>query len=93
MKTKYRIKQHIISVDLTDINNIIYNYSVERYISNCFIFFTDWEMITNYEPITKDFLFSSPEEAEETLKKYLNFQKHKKEIEKQNDKIVKTFKL
>lgn len=90
MKTKYRIKQHIIS---DDINNIIYNYSVERYISNCFMLFTDWVMITNYEPITKDFLFSSPEEAEETLIRYLNFKKQQKEIKKQDGKIIKTFKL
>ena len=57
------------------------------------MFFIDWVMITNYEPITKEFLFSSPEEAEETLKKYLNFQKHIKEIKKQDGKIIKTFKL
>lgn len=89
MKNKYRIKQHIV---LTDKNNVTYKYSVEQYIFNIFVF-NDWKLITNYEPITKDFLFSSPEEAEETLIRYLNFKKQQKEIKKQDGKIIKTFKL
>lgn len=89
MKNKYRIKQHIV---LTDKNNVTYKYSVEQYISNIFVF-NDWKLITNYEPISKEFLFSSSIEAEETLIRYLNFKKQQKEIKKQDGKIIKTFKL
>ena len=64
-------------------------FTVERKNNNPFIL-TDWDLLTEFEPISYEFTFKSAEEAEDVLRKYIDF---KRSITKPTNKVIKIIKL
>jgi hypothetical protein len=64
-------------------------YTVERKNTNPFIL-KDWDLVTDFKPITNDFTFKLAEDAENVLRKYIDF---KRSITKPTNKVIKIIKL
>ena len=64
-------------------------YTVERKNTNPFIL-KDWDLVTEFNPITNDFTFKSAEEAENILRKYIDF---KRSTTKPTNKVIKIIEL
>lgn len=64
-------------------------FTVERKNNNPFIL-KSWDLLTDFEPISHEFTFKSAEEAENVLRKYIDF---KRSTTKPTDKVIKIIKL
>lgn len=92
-----KFKKHtyrIVANPITTYNDKIglhtdWYFTVERKNTNPFIL-KDWELVTEFNPITYDFTFNSAEEAENVLRKYIDF---KRSATKPTNKVIKIIKL
>lgn len=73
MKNTYRIKQYVTN-GFSNSSKTHSFYIIEK-LEFKFFFFECWDIITNFEPISKYFTFSSVEEAKSTLEKYIEYRK------------------
>lgn len=64
-------------------------FTVERKDNNP-LFFKEWDLIMDFNPISHDFTFNSAEEAEDVLRKYIDF---KRSATKPTNKVIKIIKL
>lgn len=92
-----KFKKHtyrIVANPIVTYNNTIglhtdWYFTVERKNNNPF-FFKDWDLVTEFKPISHDFTFKSAEDAEDVLRKYIDF---KRSTTKPTNKVIKIIKL
>lgn len=61
-------------------------FTVERKNNNPFIL-KEWDLLTEFEPISYEFTFKSAEDAEDVLRKYIDFKRST------TNKVIKIIKL
>lgn len=82
MKKKYRIRKYI-DYDF-ELDTLLDLYYIEQKFFGLF-----WLRIEQFEPITSAYRFTSIEQAEDVLRRYINYENNSHE----NGKIVKTLEL